>query len=299
LENLQNNKRKKKLHSQGTRLVRSLFKNILISLHKPTLSIDKVLTISYGKDEGEDIEIEYETLQAVDYTITVDNDEILIHITKELLSDFEYHFLVTTLQTDGTEEDNQFQFQVRVANPAYIGTFENLQYVKGAGKNDWHYVTITYNAASKSYIWSNRAGISWSLYPTSKSGELRVGQDCPPYYSTGHTIANFTADGVYGPSNELYSRKVGNPLLCGDFENHQYDLKDKNDWHYVHIDYDESTQKYTWSNRAGVKWSMYQTNVFNKLRVGEDCPYFENGYTEAIFNENGIYGPHKEFYDKK
>eukprot|EP00111_Clytia_hemisphaerica_P001769 TCONS_00004983-protein len=113
LENLQNNKRKKKLHSQGTRLLRSLFKNILISLHKPTLSIDKVLTISYGKDEGEDIEIEYETLQAVDYTITVDNDEILIHITKELLSDFEYHFIVTTLQTDGTEEDNQFQFQVR------------------------------------------------------------------------------------------------------------------------------------------------------------------------------------------
>eukprot|EP00111_Clytia_hemisphaerica_P016629 TCONS_00049309-protein len=187
---------------------------------------------------------------------------------------------------------------VTVANPAYIGTFENLQYVKGAGKNDWHYVTITYSAASKSYSWSNRAGISWSLYPTSKSGELRVGQDCP-YYSTGHTIANFTADGVYGPWNELYSRKVGNPLLCGDFENHKYDLKGKNDWHYVHIDYDESTQKYTWSNRAGVKWSMYQTNVFNKLRVGEDCPYLKNGYTEAIFTDNGIYGPHKEFYDKK
>ncbi|XP_066925289.1 uncharacterized protein [Clytia hemisphaerica] len=185
-----------------------------------------------------------------------------------------------------------------LANPAYVGTFENLQYVEGVDKNDWHYVTITYNAASKSYTWSNQAGVSWSLYPTSKSGELRVGQDCP-YYSTGHTIANFTADGVYGPWDEFYSRKVGNPLLCGDFENHKYDVKGKNDWHYVHIDYDESTQKYTWSNRAGVKWSMYQTNVFNKLRVGEDSTYYEGGYKEATFNDKGIVGPFGEFYDKE
>ena len=95
------------------RLVKSLFKDILISLHKPTLSIGKVLSISYGKDEGEEEEIEYEILQAADYNISLDNDNILIHITKEFMPDFEYHFMVTTLQTDGNEEDYQVQFEIR------------------------------------------------------------------------------------------------------------------------------------------------------------------------------------------
>ena len=93
--------------------MRSLFKDILISLHKPTLSIGKVLSISYGKDEGEEEEIEYEILQAADYNISLDNDNILIHITKEFMPDFEYHFMVTTLQTDGNEEDYQVQFEIR------------------------------------------------------------------------------------------------------------------------------------------------------------------------------------------
>ena len=41
--------------------------------------------------------------------------------------------------------------------------------------------------------------------------ELRVWEDCP-YYKKGHIIAKFTADGVIGPWNELYSRK-GKGLL--------------------------------------------------------------------------------------
>lgn len=74
-----------------------------------------------------------------------------------------------------------------------------------ADKNDWHYVTISYNAASKCYKWTNRAGVTWSLYPRGKNDSLEVGTDCP-YYNDGHTEAAFTKEGVYGPWKEFYDR---------------------------------------------------------------------------------------------
>ena len=86
-----------------------------------------------------------------------------------------------------------------------IGQFENYLYDNG-GKNSSHYVTITYNNASKTYTWKNQAGANWTLYPTFKFNELKVGPGCP-YYSDGHIVAKFTMDGVYGPGNELYTRK--------------------------------------------------------------------------------------------
>ena len=93
--------------------MKSLFKDILISLHQPTLSINKVLAVSYGKDENEEIEIEYEELAVNDYQISTSNDDIFIEITKEFAPDYQYHFLVKTLQMDGTEEEYIIKCQAR------------------------------------------------------------------------------------------------------------------------------------------------------------------------------------------
>ena len=54
-------------------------------------------------------------------------------------------------------------------------------------KNDWHYVTIEKVNDSGSYRWTNRAGVSWSLFqkwPT--DDHFEVGKECP-YYNSGHT----------------------------------------------------------------------------------------------------------------
>ena len=78
----------------------------------------------------------------------------------------------------------------------------------------------------------------------------------------------------------------------------------KNDWHYVNISWDSATEEFTWSNRAGVQWTLRETDYPNVLEVGEDCPYYTSGHTEAsvVFNEDGsvksIAGPWNEIYLK-
>ena len=90
-------------------------------------------------------------------------------------------------------------------NDAVIGTFENHKYDNG-GKNNWHYVNVTYNEESNTYTWSNRAGRSWTMRSSKKYDELRVDPDCP-YYASGYTKAKFTEEGIYGVGNELYTKK--------------------------------------------------------------------------------------------
>ena len=86
-----------------------------------------------------------------------------------------------------------------------MGTFENHLYDNNGGKNNWHYVTIIYDATNDKYVWTNRAGISWSLYATEDEKFLRVGTDCP-YYANLKT-AEVSHVGIKGPGNELYTRK--------------------------------------------------------------------------------------------
>ena len=96
-------------------------------------------------------------------------------------------------------------FSIIGGYPIIVGQFENHLYDNG-GKNSSHYATITYNNVSETYTWKNEAGANWTLYPTAKLNELKVGPDCP-HYRDGHTVAKFTTYGVYGPGNELYTRK--------------------------------------------------------------------------------------------
>ena len=95
-----------------------------------------------------------------------------------------------------------------------VGTFENHQYDTN-GKNKWHYVTITYNEASNTYTWKNRAGFSWTLSSTINSNQLRVHEDYP-YFKTGDKIYfYFTQMGIYGRGNEFYMKKGTFFILFG------------------------------------------------------------------------------------
>ncbi len=95
---------------------------------------------------------------------------------------------------------------------------------------------------------------------------------------------------------------IVDPSLLGNYENHLYDNGGKNDWHYVTISQvDDSTLK--WTNRAGVSWTLTMTSEKTKLNVGEDCPYFQEGYKQATVvwkgdQVSGLLGPWNELYQK-
>lgn len=112
------------------------------------------------------------------------------------------YFLHNKLLLDPFYHNIIFTFLI-APNPSFLGDFENHLYET---KNDWHYVKISYNYGQGTYTWRNKAGISWTLYPTNNGNQLKVGNDCP-YYKNGHVKATFDANGVAGPWGEIYSRR--------------------------------------------------------------------------------------------
>ena len=56
-----------------------------------------------------------------------------------------------------------------------------------------------------------------------------------------------------------------------------------------YVEITKTPDGYKWKNRAGEEWNLFSIdNECNKLRIGENCPYYANGLRLAIFNENGI-----------
>ena len=77
--------------------------------------------------------------------------------------------------------------------------------------NDWHYVTISQDKDGV-YKWTNRAGVTWTLYHESDDNTLRVGDDCPYYISPyNYRTATFNETGIVGPYTglEFYSYESG------------------------------------------------------------------------------------------
>ena len=63
------------------------------------------------------------------------------------------------------------------------------------------------------YVWSNKAGVTWSLFANYEDGRItsfEVGPDCP-YYESGYTVAQviYNDDGdvetILGPWGEPYT----------------------------------------------------------------------------------------------
>merc|ERR1711962_426647 len=84
-----------------------------------------------------------------------------------------------------------------------------------------------------------------------------------------------------------------------------------NDWHYVKITAKPGSDKvFLWRNKAGVEWELVLINEKETkngvpmlvFKVGEDCLYLQNGYTQARLFVKGdkieIEGPHG-LYTKK
>ena len=93
-----------------------------------------------------------------------------------------------------------------------------------------------------------------------------------------------------------------------------YELKagPHDNWHYVTIRKKADGSGYTWTNRAGVSWSLTYAGVyldgFKTYAVGKDSYYYDrqNGWqyrTPTLFQrDNGVtdfQGPFYELYTKK
>jgi hypothetical protein len=108
------------------------------------------------------------------------------------------------------------------------------------------------------------------------------------------------------PSTGDLSKSSTASLLAeipGTYENHQHDgTNNKNGYHYVTISQVSDT-KLEWKNRAGKSWSLFTTPDKDILRVGEDCPYFQDGHKEVTVvwegsRVSGLRGPGDELYEK-
>jgi len=58
-----------------------------------------------------------------------------------------------------------------------------------------------------------------------------------------------------------------------------------NDWHYASISRSGAENSFTWKNKAGVEWELTfigeESSGVLKFKVGDNCPYKEQGYAEA------------------
>ena len=86
-------------------------------------------------------------------------------------------------------------------------------------KNDWHNVQISDGDYPGDFIWTNRAGVSWTITQDAcDPGTFYIDDDCPyfwneenPYRITWIEVNDFDIDGVYGPGYEYYT-KVNNDV---------------------------------------------------------------------------------------
>lgn len=66
---------------------------------------------------------------------------------------------------------------------------------------------------------------------------------------------------------------------------------------YVTITRNHDGTSYTWRGNGG-EWTLYPHEAY-QLRVGKDCPYYQEGYRYAVFSTDGVYGPRNVFYRKE
>jgi len=122
------------------------------------------------------------------------------------------------LQDDGQlvlccKEDGG-QVWTGVGNFIREGSYEFLD---GKEKSDEDFVEI--KKIGENFKWTNKAGETWTLYPTAEVNVLRVGEDSPYYTSANHRTAVFNAAGVSGPFGSMFvfkGVKVGCPVALLD-----------------------------------------------------------------------------------
>jgi hypothetical protein len=101
--------------------------------------------------------------------------------------------------------------RLRCEGPLLLGKFENHHHDGSPVKGDYHYVIIT-RLDANTLLWTNRAGVSWTLSETADRSILNIGTDNPYNgsefeYSQSTVIynANGSILGITGPTGELYN----------------------------------------------------------------------------------------------
>ena len=106
-------------------------------------------------------------------------------IWQEDFSDEEIEALFDELDEWRFEKDPETTWPLNIA-----GEYECLLY-SGDEKNNWHYVTITEQGPG-SFLWTNRADVSWTLTQHMPNSTLfAVGEECPYYDWNDRNEANF------------------------------------------------------------------------------------------------------------
>ena len=94
-------------------------------------------------------------------------------------------------------------------------------------------------------------------------------------------------------ADEMRMREAGENLIRGVMGYYEIDrticLQGQDisdDWNFVKITHNAATNTFTWANMAGVSWTMSPISGSGgwdttQLTVGNDNPYFMDGYTSA------------------
>jgi hypothetical protein len=108
-----------------------------------------------------------------------------------------------------------------------------------------------------------------------------------------------------GPGSELYLQiPFISQIVIGQYE---LTTDGTNKWHFVTITKKSSllNDTFTWTNSAGVSWTLIYLDQQDaetlRFTVGQDCPYFNDGYQIAALYINAtkgieIEGPQGELY---
>ena len=168
--------------------------------------------------------------------------------------------------------------------------------------------TGSFTKNGENYIWADTVGNRWENmeYDGEKFTSPVPGQVFNPQADGGMTCGTYhwsLQPKVHVPKSPKVSIDVA-AKFCGQYECHKYDGGGKNDWHYVTLTTAACDgDSLTWTNRAGVSWSLHATEG-NDLTVGENCPYYKDGHTSAKVDCNEqnrvvrIRGPGDEWYDR-
>ncbi len=149
-------------------------------------------------------------------------------------------------------------------------------------------VTMTYTAASADRIFD------WSNSEVTMNARRKLEAAIMGTIETSHTLS--WQEFFYADKDETNS-------IVGSYENHLYDNDPaaKNDWHFAEVS-KAAEGVYTWTNHAGVSWTLTQSAVRDEFDVS-NCPYGQYTKAHVIRNTDGsvakIMGPWDESYDRK
>eukprot|EP01060_Flectonema_neradi_P034148 TRINITY_DN5906_c2_g1_i1.p1 TRINITY_DN5906_c2_g1~~TRINITY_DN5906_c2_g1_i1.p1 ORF type:complete len:483 (+),score=128.90 TRINITY_DN5906_c2_g1_i1:59-1507(+) len=109
------------------------------------------------------------------------------------------------------------------------GKYESHIYDGTPHKNEWCFVTVTFNSFNNTFTWGNNAGNQWILYPVHDDPTMLLVDAGCPYYKEGHRSvsirrdADGTIESLIGPREVVYSRQsFFTSEICAERQTHNW-----------------------------------------------------------------------------